>query len=236
LRLEGWKVTDADITVKSSKWNKQNPFRTCINPLHPLKLPQIQNMYNFVKLCLTVVQELENLAMITHEVNNNINNVLSELCNNLRSSMDEILVPSKYLFPENNSTNVDSSASMVFQPPLPEDSLHMECSINNKELVVTCYCFHQLPTTGGNTNHNQQPTPQKGNQPLAAGQVILYKSAKTFNPTTGRSTGSNSTLIEILDIATVRCSSLDSLNKAFAFINDAFVLTAELRDKVKVFL
>jgi len=48
--IEGWQISEAEIFVKSSKWNKHGQFRTTIPSSSPVKLIQMHNAYNFFEI------------------------------------------------------------------------------------------------------------------------------------------------------------------------------------------
>lgn len=42
IRLESWNIVDAEVTIKSPKWNKNTPFVTTVSSLNPLKLSEVR--------------------------------------------------------------------------------------------------------------------------------------------------------------------------------------------------
>jgi len=212
LRIEGWNIVEAEFNIKS-KWNKQIPFKTTISPIHPLKLYQLHNCYNFLRLSLDYVVQLESI----HHSENfdllcDVDRVIEKLTQTLRQALDELLLPIEHLFPES-----PLGTSMVFQPQLPQD-LVIECSIVNGELSISMFCLHIL------------------NQPLAKSKKNGEHSQRTEQQVLQYTRNNVTNWVEIVDQAQVSCSTITKLNNTCSLIELAMRLCADLRDKVNLFL
>eukprot|EP01114_Cavostelium_apophysatum_P022958 TRINITY_DN8490_c0_g1_i1.p1 TRINITY_DN8490_c0_g1~~TRINITY_DN8490_c0_g1_i1.p1 ORF type:complete len:393 (-),score=40.05 TRINITY_DN8490_c0_g1_i1:28-1185(-) len=208
-RVEGWNVTEAEIFLRSSKYNKSSVFKTTVSVGNPLKMSQIYDSYNLIKLSLRSLSELESFYSDSKKISySQVSRSVEQISDSLRSALDELLFPSKELFPNYTPSN------MAFQPPLPQEFV-LYFSINNKELVISTYCIHPVTTTSLKTSVQQSHL-----SPL--GQVFQYKRSGTKQ------------LVEVLDYAQVN-AGLNKLQSAYSQIERAYQLMAELKDKIILF-
>lgn len=59
IRIEGWNVVDAELTIKSPNWNKNTSFVTTVTSLNPLKLSELHNCFNFITLARNEINRIE---------------------------------------------------------------------------------------------------------------------------------------------------------------------------------
>jgi len=153
LRIESCNIAEADFVIKSSKWNKNLPFKSTINPVNPFHLTQLGNSVNFVNITLSCMKEIEILSSSLIREVKDIFKIIQEALNNLKYAMEELLLPPSSMFPRNSSTIMDYV--LLFQPNLPSD-LILEFSIQNNQIFITVHCFHKLvsPSSTGTTALN----------------------------------------------------------------------------------
>jgi len=221
LRLEGWSITTADFSFQSQKWNKNQPFRTQITVGSPLRLSQIHNAFNHLKVCLNYLQEIEAqsgaLDTTLNAVMQNLNKLVEQAAYSIKLARDEILLPNRNLFPQTTFASIHSTQPTVFQPSLPQD-LVVELSVNNRQLVISVFFLHAMT----NPPPNQLQSSNKAN-----GTSV----GKTYKCV---SQGSKY-WAEVVDQIQISCQA-DILDLMFSQINSAYELCIDLRDKITLFL
>lgn len=219
-RLEGWNITAAEFLIQSPKWNKNVPFKTTVNSLSPLRLPQIHNTFNHLKVALSLMQTLETRTAAASEGVLGcylLSKILEEVAESIKLATEEILLPSRDLFPRTLVASIHSLQQPVFYPLLPED-LFLEVSITNVELIVSSFCLSRLEPSSKNIPH--KPThPHSQHSSPVIGQ--LFK-------------GQRKNVLELVDTCTVRCSA-NLLTHVFQQMREAYQLCAELRNKLALF-
>ena len=150
MRIEGFNIAESELVVKSNKWNKGTQYKTTVNPLNPFKITQLNNAFNYLKQTIIHLNEcqhyVDNMNSIKDDVTK-ITNILKyvdlmEDC--LKLSMDQLLLPSTNSFPRN--LTMVYQPVLAFQPPLPLD-LIIDITIQNKLLLLNCYCLHKIANT-----------------------------------------------------------------------------------------
>jgi Rogdi leucine zipper containing protein len=189
LRTEGVSVAACEIVVRSEEfshghqWRKGQALQTRIGDAHvavaehPSKkkkakvvvptsrlihLPQLKNAYQYTRLALEVLDEVEALCKgfseaasvphahahgsnlvvdaVDHVCVTAVSTLLADASRYLQLTMQAFLVPPRrHAFPD----EADPLALRLFDPPLPRD-LVLELSLQRRNLVITAYCLHLL--------------------------------------------------------------------------------------------
>jgi len=211
IRIEGWHIVEAELVVKSQKWNKAVPFKTQIHPHTPLKLVQIHNAFNYLKLALSSVYELE-LAIRSSDCEL-LAMISKKISESLQFAMQELINQSKNVFPKETL-----NSTLVFQPPLPPD-LVIEFTLKEKKLIATVHCLHAISYTPPKPNEKTEI--QLNTSPV--GLIHQYKRHGTTY------------WVEVVDFVESLCPT-NNFNEIYALIDTTYKLLADFRDKIVVFV
>ncbi|PRP78538.1 hypothetical protein PROFUN_10492 [Planoprotostelium fungivorum] len=211
MRIDGWNINEAEFLIRSPKWNKNTSFRTIVSTSSPLKIYQLHSCYNFLKGALEIVSKLERMMSATKDLDSHIedvrvNKIMEDVSRLLKSAMEELLFGTN-VFPD--STLFVPTA---WQPNIPQD-LMIECNIGNKEIIVSCYCMHLLPTKPLRVPRCSVP-PRLGETVQCSRNGVSYWG-------------------EIVDVAQVRLTN-ERIISAFNLSNMATQLCTDLRDKLAI--
>jgi len=140
LTISGWNISEAEMTVKFAKLNKNTPHKANISSSHPWRLIQLQNAYNFIKMTLAELDTLilESEVCLIHPENASyvsISKRVRQISEWLTLSRQSLMVPPKSLFPNNILTTTG------FHPPLPQE-LHIDFSVGDAEVIVSVYALY----------------------------------------------------------------------------------------------
>lgn len=230
--VSGWRVFKSELRIKvNPTWGKKLPVavKAQVSPLDPLRLPQIQNAHNYMRMAIGELKRLQRL------MNKNegkaeqriLTEAFKRIKDELRMAREELVTYEMHDFPDS------LFAPSGFLPALPPD-IAVEFHVFQSQLFLSIYFLQISPVPAKLVRDSQQGLLQSGGaivDPSTVSRNRLPKPHTRQMPAVGQTYIVQGKKVEIMDAIRIPCD-VPALKNAVHALEQADDLADELRDKL----